>query len=410
MAIGGGYRSKPTSMRITKVPRQAPTTNTQPGRQPGILGNVLGRAGKPLDFSSPVAPSPLTQGPAQSQTFSMNPNSYRTSQNGDFYNIDAGSGQYFGGTVNPGSLPGMEQFRPEMASLEDATYQRGFNRIDPYLQDQQQATSQRLVNSGLPVGSEAYNREMNRFEQSRGDQLENLALSSVGAGRQEHSRLTGLAAALQGQDFGQQLAGRQFDASESGRKFGETLEGTKFNASESARRFMQSLMGGAQNFSQALASNQFNAGEQGRRFGERAFGSQFDASEQARNFRERLQGRQQGFNEGVTQHRQPFMDLAQLLGLSGGVQDPYFQQTVAAGFSAAERSVHAVQARSRATSSPACSAAACRRPLSRSCRRRCQTHSPPSSTRSRAATTRARSRCSPACSGSSSLSAAGATR
>ena len=248
MATPFGAPRRPTNTSIEKLaptatnpqqPGRRPGTG-QPGQQPGILGNVLGRVGKPLDFSSPVAPSPLTQGPAQSQTFSMDPNSYRTSSGGGFHSMDPNSGQYFGGTINPGALPGMEQFRPDMASLENATYQRGFNRIDPYLQDQQQAISQRLVNSGLPVGSEAYNREMNRFEQSRGDQLENLALSSVGAGRQEHSRLTGLAAALQGQDFGQQLAGRQFDASESGRKFGEVLGSNQFNAAESARRFAQS--------------------------------------------------------------------------------------------------------------------------------------------------------------------------
>ena len=38
---------------------------------------------------------------------------------------------------------------------------------------------------------EAYNQELNRFDRSRGDQLENLALSSVGAGRQEQGRLFG---------------------------------------------------------------------------------------------------------------------------------------------------------------------------------------------------------------------------
>ena len=51
--------------------------------------------------------------------------------------------------------------------------------------------AQRLQNQGLPVGSEAYNQELNRFDRSRGDQLENLALSSVGAGRQEQGRLFG---------------------------------------------------------------------------------------------------------------------------------------------------------------------------------------------------------------------------
>ena len=65
--------------------------------------------------------------------------------------------------------------------LEDATYQRGFNRINPQMQDEQQAISQRLVNSGLPVGSEAYNREMDRFEQSSGNTLNDLWLWALSA-------------------------------------------------------------------------------------------------------------------------------------------------------------------------------------------------------------------------------------
>ena len=64
-----------------------------------------------------------------------------------------------------------------------------------------------------------------------------MALGAVGAGRQEHSRLTGLAAALQGQDFGQQLAGRQFDSGEAQRRFAEVLSGNRFNASRVGAAF-----------------------------------------------------------------------------------------------------------------------------------------------------------------------------
>ena len=89
---------------------------------------------------------------------------------------------------------------------------------------------------------------MDRFEQSSGNTLNDLALGAVGAGRQEHSRLTGLAAALQGQDFGQQLSGRQFDSGEAARKFAEVLGGTQFNAGESGRRFSEELAGTAAQF------------------------------------------------------------------------------------------------------------------------------------------------------------------
>ena len=129
--------------------------------------------------------------------------------------------------------------RSQGASLEQATFQRGLNRIDPYLQEQRKAMAQRLQNQGLPIGSEASNQELDRFDRSRGDQLENLALSSVGAGRQEQGRL-----------FGQDFASGQFNASEAQRQFGERLGATAFNAEEQGRGFRENLASNQNQFSQ----------------------------------------------------------------------------------------------------------------------------------------------------------------
>ena len=136
--------------------------------------------------------------------------------------FDPNSGRYFG-------APNRD-FAGQGASLEQATFQRGLNRINPQMEEQRAAMAQRLQNQGLPVGSEAYNQELNRFDRSRGDQLENLALSSVGAGRQEQGRL-----------FGQDLASGQFNASEARRQFGERLGATAFNAGEQGRGFQGEL-------------------------------------------------------------------------------------------------------------------------------------------------------------------------
>ena len=74
---------------------------------------------------------------------------------------------------------------------------------------------------------EAYNQELNRFDsRSRGDALENLALSSVGAGRQEQGRL-----------FNQDLSSRRFSAGEQGRAFSEDLAGRQFQSGEESRQF-----------------------------------------------------------------------------------------------------------------------------------------------------------------------------
>ena len=280
--------------------------------------------------------------------------------------FDPNSGRYFG-------APNRD-FAGQANSLEQATFQRGLNRIDPYMQEQRSAMAQRLQNQGLPIGSEAYNQELNRFDRSRGDQLENLALSSVGAGRQEQGRL-----------FGQDLASQRFNAGEAQRQFGERLGATSFNAGEQGRGFRERLASNQNQFNQNLASNQFNQGESGRGFGERfagegqffgqqqagdqfranqsqfgdqfgagqsRFADQFGAQQQQQGFanrmsnqqllgqNDRFQAQQQAnqFNEDMRrrglstqemmmQRQDPYSQLSQLLSLSGQVGNPSFQPT-----------------------------------------------------------------------------------
>ena len=185
-----------------------------------------------------VGPSQSFRAPAPSQTFGVDPNSGR-----------------YQGAPNPMGFQGQGN------SLEQATFQRGLNQIDPYLQKQRSSLAQRLANQGLPVGSEAHSNEMNRFDRSRGDALENLALSSVGAGRSEQGRL-----------FGQDLASRQFGSGEAGRQFRERLQATGFNAGEAGRGFRERMIG-----------TQFNAGEAGRGFREALASNQNSSARTASN-------------------------------------------------------------------------------------------------------------------------------
>ena len=204
--------------------------------------------------------------------------------------MNPNSGTYFQG-------PGSGGFAGQGNSLEQATFQRGLNRIDPYMQEQRSAMAQRLQNQGLPIGSEAYNQELNRFDRSRGDQLENLALSSVGAGRQEQGRL-----------FGQDMASRRFSAGEQSRRFGEGLATSQFNAGESGRGFREALASNQSLFGQNLASNQFNAGESGRNFGRAA--SPVRGNTSASNFKARAQfaARQAQFGHQSATQQQQFGD------------------------------------------------------------------------------------------------------
>ena len=203
--------------------------------------------------------------------------------------------------------------------LERSTFQRGLNRIDPYMQEQRQGIAQRLQNQGLPVGSEAFNAEMDRFDRGRSDQLENLALSSVGAGRREQGRL-----------FGQDLAGRQFMAGEQGRGFGERmasnqnqfgqgLAANQFNANESSRRFGELSGSQAQQYGLNLSGRQFDAGEaqrnfgnrlagEGQYFGQRMAGDQFNAQQQAQDFQRRMASGQFGAQQQQQQFNNQFQN------------------------------------------------------------------------------------------------------
>lgn len=101
-------------------------------------------------------------------------------------------------------------FSAERQRAEDAVFNRGMSKLGPLFQMERDRVAQDLANRGLTVGSEAYNNALDRVDRSQGEQLENLALSSVGAGGQEQSRMFGLASGARGQLFGERATQGQF--------------------------------------------------------------------------------------------------------------------------------------------------------------------------------------------------------
>ena len=63
--------------------------------------------------------------------------------------------------------------------LEGEAYQRGAELLRPQHEEQREQLEQRLADQGIPIGSEAYTREMDRLEKSQGSQLSNLGLQSI---------------------------------------------------------------------------------------------------------------------------------------------------------------------------------------------------------------------------------------
>ena len=74
------------------------------------------------------------------------------------------------------------------AELEKATFDRGRNLLQPGFDETRRRLENSLIQRGIPRGSAAYIEAIRDLNQNQGTALENLALSSVQAGRQEQSR------------------------------------------------------------------------------------------------------------------------------------------------------------------------------------------------------------------------------
>lgn len=86
-------------------------------------------------------------------------------------------------------IGGQDSFQSAADAVEQATFDRGQNLLQPGFEQSQERLENQLVQRGLPRSGEAFGTESDRLSQQQGDVLENLALQSVGAGRQEQSRL-----------------------------------------------------------------------------------------------------------------------------------------------------------------------------------------------------------------------------
>lgn len=108
------------------------------------------------------------------------------------------------------SLPSLSNnYSADADKVSQATYDRGMNLLNPQFQQQSRQLDTSLANKGIPIGSEAYNRSMDQQSTARNNALNDLSLQSVGAGRQEQSRLQNQALQQRGQMFNElgQLTG-----------------------------------------------------------------------------------------------------------------------------------------------------------------------------------------------------------
>ena len=198
------------------------------------------------------------------------------------------------GPLHPGmfgnAMPTMRGYGADVDRVEGATYDRAMNRIAPDQKRARERLEQQLADQGITRRSAAHTDAMNRLDRSQADARENIALSSVAAGRAEHGRLSGLAQSLRRQEFGE----RQ---SEAAREFSEREREAGFNAAEAAR-----------GYAERADQQRFVAGERGRDYREqqgsedaywnkRLAGDEFAARQAARQDAQGIQQNQ--FNAGL---------------------------------------------------------------------------------------------------------------
>lgn len=65
-------------------------------------------------------------------------------------------------------------------SIDSKLYELGSKRLDPRFEQERSAMSTRLANQGIAMGSDAYNSEMERLDQSKNDAYNQLLLNGRG--------------------------------------------------------------------------------------------------------------------------------------------------------------------------------------------------------------------------------------
>lgn len=143
---------------------------------------------------------------------------------GQFQAPNLGRGAQTGGN-NPFNLLNMlpggvnaDTFGQQRDQVSQATFDRAMNLLRPEYARQDRRREQDLANRGLPMSGEAYQVDRSNTARSRGETLNQLALSSVLAGGQEQSRMLGDILGTSQTGIGQASANRA-------QQFGEALQG-----------------------------------------------------------------------------------------------------------------------------------------------------------------------------------------
>ena len=119
-----------------------------------------------------------------------------------------------------------------------ARFEQGRELLQPQFQQDRERLSQQLADQGLPAGSEAHTRELNRLEQSQGRQLQELSFNAVQTAEAQRSARFNEISSLLGQA---QVGGVGFS------QFSPQFQGADFLGAGVAQQNFQSQQQALQN-------------------------------------------------------------------------------------------------------------------------------------------------------------------
>ena len=279
--------------------------------------------------------------------------------------------------IDPSGLGAIRRdFGQQGNELSQATFDEGRALLEPQFGQAMRNAEVRLSERGLPLSSEAGGEILGGVQTQQNRALNELALSSVRAGREEQARLFGQDMALRGQEFGELAQGAQLGNQAIGQNFGQTSaqRGQDFSQNlatqaaqnqAAAQMFGQAAQTREQQINERLALANFANQSQQQGFGQsqstNALNNQLQQqsyNQAAGNAALQNAARQQAIQEQAYIRNIPINDIAALMGNVGGVQLPNFQASPNVAVQSADLIGASLQANKQAQDAAAAQAAA----------------------------------------------------
>ena len=206
------------------------------------LGDYTGMIGQPLDLNG----LPQRQGTPQAGDLNRNVDSAQFGSTFDQRWADQG----FGALPTAGEYGGDAR-----QQVIDTMYGMSQKQLDPQFQQEEASMRNRLLNSGVREGTEAWNNAWDDFSRQRTSAYGDARDRAVIGGGQEQSRLLRDAMGVRSQGYGEAMGGAQQTDNEAMNRFNAQLSELGFENDAQALDYQQQLAGsqvGEQQRSNAL--------------------------------------------------------------------------------------------------------------------------------------------------------------